>query len=86
MNFSETFNDLYDNDMKDDHLVVLSETSKTSNISIKTSVGSTLRKEKMEIITQGGSWAPLQCSVQVDSLGKECQNEGKALYIWRITL
>ena len=41
------------------------------------------KKDKNEIITQGGSWSPLQCSVQIDTLGKECQAEGKALYTYK---
>ena len=59
MNFRETFNDLYDNKMDDDHLAVLNETSKTTQFTIKTPVGFTNRKNKNEVIIQGGSWAPL---------------------------
>ena len=40
----------------------------------------TKRKEKDELITQGGKWGPLQCSTQIDGLGKECLKQGKALY------
>ena len=40
----------------------------------------TTRKEKTELITQGGSWGPLECSTQIDNLGKECLNQDKGLY------
>ena len=32
---------------------------------------------------QGGTLAPLKCSVQVDSIGKECMVEEKYLYFYR---
>ena len=34
-------------------------------------------------ITQGKTFGPLCCSVQVDSFGKECLKEGKLLYYYK---
>ena len=36
-----------------------------------------------EIVLQGEVFGPLQCSVQVDSFGKECLTQSKHLYAYR---
>ena len=35
------------------------------------------------IVTQGGVWGPIQCSNQVDGLGKECMSRNKHLYNYK---
>ena len=69
MDFRETINDLYDNNMKNDNLAVLAETSKITRVAIKSPVGMTDTREKEEIITQG--------------LGKECINQDKGLFKYK---
>ena len=33
-----------------------------------------------EIVLQGGVWGPIECSVQIDTLGKETLNDTEELY------
>ena len=79
----EVLNDLYDVNMKNDQLSLLYDLNKTSKVAIKTPCGITKRTEMNEIVTQGGVWGPLECSVQIDSLGKESLNEPDELYKYK---
>ena len=37
----------------------------------------------LEIVIQGGLWGPLECSVQIDTLGKESLTETEDLYKYK---
>ena len=53
-------------------------------MAVKTPWGSiTKRVEINEIEMQGTVPAPLKCSVQLDSLGKECLESGEGLYLYK---
>ena len=43
-------------------------------MSVKTPLGLTERKEINEVICQGDPWGPIQCSVQIDGIGRESLN------------
>ena len=49
-------------------------------MSIKTPFGVTQRENVNKIVLQGEVLGPLQCSVLVDTFGKECMTEDKLLY------
>ena len=86
MDFKETMNDLYDVNVKNDNFALLSELNKKAKIAVKTPVGITERFEVEEKVMQGGSWGPLQCSVQMDQMGKECLETGKNIYKYKSCL
>ena len=44
-------------------------------MSVKTQYGLTDRKEINEVICQGDPWGPIQCSVQIDGIGRESLEE-----------
>ena len=71
MDFRRTMNNLYDVNVINDNFSLLCEVNKTAKIAVKTPVGLTERFEVEEKVMQGGSWGPLQCSVQMDKMGKE---------------
>ena len=53
-------------------------------MAIKTPWGSvTNRVELHEIEMQGTVPAPLKCSIQIDTLGKECLESGEGLYSYK---
>ena len=79
----ETINDMYEAGVKDDHLALLYEANKEVNVAIKTPNGLTDRFRMKEIILQGDVFGPIQCSVTVDSFGKECLKEEKHLYYYK---
>ena len=52
-------------------------------MAIITPQGLTERVNIQKIVMQGENLAPLECSVQVDSFGKECLKEKKHLFMYR---
>ena len=76
-------NDLFEAGVQDDQLAVLFEANKEINLAIKTPNGLTDRVRVKEIILQGDVFGPMQCSVTVDSFGKECLIEDKHLYYYK---
>ena len=80
---AETLNDMYRAGVQDDHLALLYQANKKVNVSVKTPIGMTDRFSLEEIILQGDVFGPIECSVTVDSFGKECLNENKHLYYYK---
>ena len=79
----EVFNDLYEVNMNMNQNYLLYELNKKARFAVKTSSGITDRMEMEEIVIQGGAWGPLECSVQIDSLGKESLNNPDELYKYK---
>ena len=76
----ECINDLYDSGITDDNLGLIFESNRLNKVAVNTPAGVTAREDVEEIVLQGEVFGPLQCSVQVDTFGKECLKEGKHLY------
>ena len=74
---------MYEAGITDDSLALIYEANKNNQVAVKTPFGLTDRKYVNKIVLQGEVFGPLQCSVQVDSFGKECMLENKHLYYYR---
>jgi hypothetical protein len=73
MNYTETANELFEAGVLDDQFVTVANSNKKCQESVTVPGGSqTKRVEMTEIEMQGTVLAPLKCSVQIDTLGKEC--------------
>ena len=79
----ECINDLFDAGIKDDKLALIYEANKVNKVAVKTPFGLTQRENINKIVLQGEVFGPLQCSVQVDTFGKECVQENKFLYTYK---
>ena len=79
----EVINDMYETGVKDDNLVLLYKANEKNKVTIKTPGGETEEISLEKIILQGETFGSLQCSVQVDSIGKECLVEKKHLYQYK---
>ena len=79
----ECINDLYDAGIDDDKLALIYEANKVNNVAVKTPFGLSKRETVEKIVLQGEVFGPLQCSVQVDTFGKECVEENKFLYTYK---
>ena len=67
----EVVNDLYEAGVQDDRLALLYEVNKINKVAVKTPDGISERKTVTNVICQGDPWGSLECSLQVDSFGKE---------------
>ena len=67
----ETMNDLFEAGVNDDNLALIYEANKEVQVAVKTPNGLTQRKPIKEIILQGDVFGPIECSVTVDTYGKE---------------
>ena len=74
---------LFDAGVQDDKLALIYEVNKNNKVAIKTPFGTTPRVNINQIVLQGKVFSPLQCSVQVDTISKECLEEGKFLYSYK---
>ena len=84
MSYKETANDLYNAGVRDDHFVLMANSNKKCKVAIRMPWGSvTDRVELSEIEMQGTVPAPLKCSVQIDTLGKECIESGECLFKYK---
>ena len=84
MSYRETANDLYEAGVQDDKFLLMAKSNEKCKVAVKTPWGSlTKRVEMNEIEMQGTVPAPLKCSVQLDSLGKECLETGEGLYRYK---
>ena len=79
----ECINDLFDAGVTDDKLALIYEANKVNRVAVKTPFGLTKRETVNKIVLQGEVFGPVQCSVQVDTFGKECLSENKLLYTYK---
>ena len=79
----EVVNDLYEAGINNDNLALIYEANKKDKVSVQTPHGPTERVIIEKIVMQGETFAPLECSVQVDTIGKECIKEEKFLYYYK---
>ena len=79
----EAMNDLFEAGLDDDKIAVIYEANKTNQVAINTPSGLTERKIISQIVLQGDVFGPLECTVQVDSFGKECLQQDKLLYNYK---
>ena len=76
--FKETANDFYDAGVKDDNFVLVTNANRNCQVAVKTPWGSTSKRTLLqEIEMQGTVLTSLKCSVQIDSLGKDCLKNKK---------
>ena len=79
-------NDLFDAGLQDDNLALIYKMNSMNQVAVKTPFGITERKPVEKIVLQGEVFGPLQCSVSIDTFGKECMDEEKHLYMYRVVV
>ena len=71
MRQEEVINDIFEAGVKDDKLALLYEINKENFLAVKTKHGLTERTQINNVICQGDPWGPMECSVQIDGIGRE---------------
>ena len=79
----ECINDMYDYGVKNTNLALIYEANKVNKVAVMTPNGLTERKSIEKIVMQGEVFGPLECSISVDSIGKECIARGQYLYSYK---
>ena len=79
----ECMNDIHTGGLTDDKFALLYNVNKSAKVVVKTPVGKTEQGSIKHAIIQGDVYAPLMCSKQVDTFGKECLEERKYLYKYK---
>ena len=80
---AECMNDVYEAGVTDDKFALVYEANRENFVAVQTPNGLTRREPFYEIVMQGDVMAPLISSLQVDTIGKECLEEGKHLYYYK---
>ena len=84
MCYAETANDLYKAGVKDDKFILIANSNKECQVAVKTPWGGlTERVTLKEIEMQGTVLSNIKCSIQIDSLGKDCITENKGIYKYK---
>ena len=84
MSFKETANDMFKAGVTDDKFILLANSNRASKVAVKTPWGSvTKRIDMKEIEMQGTVLAPLKCSTQIDTLGKDCFETNAGLFRYK---
>ena len=82
--YEETANYIYEAGVTGDSFVVMATSNQNCKVAVKTPWGSVTKRVNVQRIEmQGTNPAPLKCSVQVDTLGKDCLAEGEGLYKYK---
>ena len=76
INLEQALSDIFDVGVKDDNLELPHEANAEIHMSVKTPGGLTDRQIVKNIVLQGDTWGSILASNQVDSIGKECLEEG----------
>ena len=82
----EVINDLFETGVDNRNLALIYEANKVNEVSVITPSGKTETERVERIVMQGETLAPLECSVQVDTLGKECVEEDKHMFVYKKTV
>ena len=64
-------------------MATIYEANSMNKVAVKTPFGETERKTVEKIVLQGEVFGPLECSVSVDTFGKECLESKKHLYNYK---
>ena len=82
----DCLNDMYDTlpeHQRNDKLALVYEANRNNFVAVKTGVGLTDRVNVEKIVTQGGTFGPIECSNSIDKIGQKCFNEGEHLYSYK---
>ena len=82
----DVMNDLFDSLPKsgrNDKLSLLYKANCENYVAVKTPMGKTDRVNMPQIVMQGGTWGPLECSNSLDKMGKLSENNEEHLYSYK---
>ena len=82
INLEQALSDLFDVGVDDDTLALIHKANKDVHMAVKTPSGLTKKQTIKNCVLQGDTFGSILASVQVDSIGKECMEEGHS-YLYK---
>ena len=76
INLQEAISDVYDCGFNDDKLPLVYQANAEIEMAVNTPHGLSERQTIKDIVLQGDTFGSILASVQVDSIGKRCENSG----------
>ena len=70
-------------DQHDDKLALVYESNRNNLVAVKTAVGMTDRINMEKIVTQGGTFGPIECANSIDKIGQKCNNKGEDIFWYK---
>ena len=72
----QAISDMFDAGVTDDNLALIYKANEEVNMAVNTPGGLSERQMIKNIVLQGDTWGSILAAVQVDSIGKECDQSG----------
>ena len=76
MNLQKALSDIYDTGLTDDNLILIQKANEEISMAVNTPSGLSDRQKVANSVLQGDTWGSLLASVQVDTIGKYCEDSG----------
>ena len=82
----DCMNDIFDclpEKERDRKVALIYQTNVNNLVAVNTPVGQTERVNMSQIVQQGGGWGPMQCSVSIDKIGRQCIQRRQHLFKYK---
>ena len=76
INLQKAISDIYDAGLQDDNIILVQKANQEIEMAVNTPSGLSDRNTIRNCVLQGDTWGSLLASVQVDTIGQECEETG----------
>ena len=84
--FEETHNDMFDANVQDDKFALIAKMDENSQVVVKTPCGPTDEFTLQRIVMQGSVFGPIKSTIQIDTLGRDCQGHNQGMFKYKNVL
>ena len=84
--YAETHNDLYDVKVKDNKFALIAKLDEKADVVVKTPCGLTDEFTLDQLVMQGSVFGPIKSTIQIDTLGRDCQKNNQGLFKYKNVL
>ena len=71
--YQDTHNDMFGVKIKNDKFALIAKMDEKVNVIVKTPCGPTEEFTLEQIVMQGSVFGPIKATIQIDTLGRDCQ-------------
>ena len=77
---------MFDVNVKDDKFALIAKMDEKAKVVVKTPCRPTEKFELSKLVMQGSVFGPIKSSIQIDTLGRDCQNYNQGLFKYKNVL